>query len=477
MPQKDPQYRILDKDLGRLSNAEHARVVSGQPVLRLGIALVFMAVMAIFASATVAGQPATGLMAASIAVALYLALSIGANDVANSLSPAVGAGAIGLVAGLCLVAVVEVAGALLASGPVARTLMQGLIGNAYHTGGPTANLMLAALAGAATCISIATWLNAPISTTHSIVGAIAGAGVAVYGLTSVNWPALAFVAMGWVASPIVSALLAAGLLSSMHRNILDKDDPITAGRSWLTLMIGATTAILALFGGLAYGKPNWALVALTGLGAALLAAGYTYHRLGQQIAQGEKGDSDGIALKHLLGLPLIVTAVIMGFGHGANSSAKVAAPLTTILTSIDGDGPLLLSPLVVLGLAGLGIAMGVILFGGRLVQMVGTRITQLNPARGFCVTLAAALTVLAFSMLGLPVSTTHISVGGVFGVGLYRELRDRRKAKKRAPLPEEEVERRQLVRWSYVRRILGAWLVTVPVNAVVAGLLASLIGP
>lgn len=469
------QYRILDKDLGRLSSAEHARIASGQRVLRLGIALIFLAAMAIFAATALAGQPAMGLMAGSIAVALYLALSIGANDVSNALAPAVGAGAIRLGVGLALVAVVEVLGAAIAGAPVTRTLMGGLIGNAYHMGGPTANMMLAALAGAATCIAVATWLDAPVSTTHSVVGAISGAGIAIYGFEAVKWAALGKVAFGWVISPMISAALAALLLSSMHKRILDKDDPVAAGRVWLTLLMGITTAVLALLGGFAYGSPDWLLVAGIGGAAALIAASYTHASLGRQIARGDKGD--GVALKHLLGLPLIITALIMGFGHGANSSAKVAAPLTTIMGGIQDGTSALIAPSVVLLLAGLGIAMGILLFGGALVQMVGTRITQLNPARGLCVTLAAALTVLGFSVFGMPVSTTHILVGGVFGVGIWREMRDRRKAKQRAPLPNEEVTRRQLVRWAYVRRILGAWLVTVPINALVAGVLASLIGP
>lgn len=476
MAGKGPQYRILDKDLGRLSNAEHARVASAQPVLRMGIALLFIAAITTLAATFMSNQPAWGMMATAVAVAIYLALTIGANDLANSLSPAVGAGAITLAKGLALVVTVEVAGAMIGGGPVTRMLTQNLIGDGYVTGGPTAGMMLAALTGAATCIATATWLNAPVSTTHSIVGAIAGAGIATVGLHAVNWDTLATVALGWVLSPVMSGLLAAGLLSSMHRNMLDKDNPILAGRRWLTAVMAITTAILALFGGIAWGRPDWWVVAALGLGTGLLVAAYTYHTLGRQIARGEQGDRDGIALKHLLALPLIVAALIMSFGHGANSSAKVAGPLTIVLNRFGAEtGQIGISGQVILLFSAIAISMGMILFGGRLVQMVGSRITQLNHARGLCVTLASAMTVLMFSLLGLPVSTTHITVGGVFGVGVYRELRDRRKTKKRAALPHEELERRQLVRWSYVRRILGAWIVTVPTNAAVAAALALLI--
>jgi len=130
---------------------------------------------------------------------------------------------------------------------------------------------------------------------------------------------------------------------------------------------------------------------------------------------------------------------------------------------------------MVLLLSGLGIAGGIILFGGKLVTMVGSGITRLNPSRALCISLATALTVLGFSMMGLPVSTTHVAIGGVFGVGFYREWRDRRKTKKRAPMPDEELRRRHLVRRSHVRTILGAWLITVPVNAALAAALVLIL--
>ena len=476
MTRDNRDYRILDKDLGRLSNADHARLVSGQPVLRLGIALIFVAAVAAFSAGALAQQPVIGMTAAALALALYLALSIGANDVTNSLAPAVGAGAIGIGTGLAMVAVMEIAGAGIAGGGVMRTLTQGLIGDAYATASPTPRMMLAALTAAATCISIATWLNAPVSTTHSIVGAIAGAGVAIFGIKALNLPALATVALGWVVSPILSGCLAALLLASMHRHMLDKDDPIPSGRRWLTGLMGVTAGALALFAGIEWHGASWPAVALLAVVFAVLFAAYTHYELGRQIAQGQGSDKESVGLKRLLGMPLIVTAIIMSFGHGANSAAKVAGPLMIALGGIGPEGQTPLSAFTVLLLAGLGIAMGVMLFGGRLVHMVGSKITQLNPARALCVTLAASLTVLLCTALGLPVSTTHITVGGVFGVGVYREWRDRQKARKRAPMPGPEQERRELVRWSYVQRILGAWVITVPVNAAVAALLVLMIG-
>lgn len=468
------RFRILDKDLGRVTNAERASLASAQPLLRLGVALILIVAVAALSAATFAGQPMMGVMAASLAIAVYLGLSIGANDVSNSLSPAVGAGAISLPVGLCLVAVMEVLGAVIAGGPVTRTLTQGLLGDGLGQAGPaTARIMMAALIGAASWISLATWLNAPVSTTHSVVGAIAGAAMATLGLAAVDWPVLIMVALGWLISPVVSGLVSAALLASMHRNVLDRPDPLQGGRIWLTALIGANIGIVAAIGAAVWRGPGLAGIMAVAAIAAVLGAVWAHHALGRQIAQDARGSK---ALKKLLGLPLIIAAMIMSFGHGANSVSNVAAPLTIVMRSMQTSETPLLSPGMVLLLSGLGIAMGVVLFGGRLVNMVASDITQLNPARALCISMGTAMTVLFFSMLGMPVSTTHIAVGGVFGVGFYREWRDRKRVRQRLALPDEELARRHLVRRSHVRNILGAWAVTVPINAAIAAGLVWLIG-
>ncbi len=165
----------------------------------------------------------------------------------------------------------------------------------------------------------------------------------------------------------------------------------------------------------------------------------------------------------------------MGFAHGANDTANIAAPLTTMLDSLAADpGPPRRT--LVLLVSSIGIALGIVLFGRRLVHMVGSNITQLNPNRALCVSLATATTVLVFSSFGLPVSTTHIAVGGVFGIGFYREWADRKPEPEGEALPAEERRRRHLVRRSHVRTILGAWLITVPAAAGLAAALAWLGG-
>ncbi|MFT4014179.1 MAG: inorganic phosphate transporter [Paracoccus sp. (in: a-proteobacteria)] len=486
MPRGSREYRVLDKDLERLNNAEYAALAQARPRVRLGIALVFVATAAEIAATLIAGQPALGIVAGAVAIAVYMALSIGANDVANALSPAVGAGAIRLGLGLWLVAGMEILGAVIAGAAVTSTLTGGLVaqagiqtggmqGGGIHGGGQAmALVMLAALTSAATTISLATWLDAPISTTHALVGAITGAGMTAFGVDAVNWSGLALVAVGWVVSPLVSGCLAAALLSIVQSRVLDRADPVREGGLWLTVIVGLVAAML--FGVAARAFAGLGTGAVLGLaaGGGLLGGLYADARQRAQIARQIDGRK---AVKRLLGVPLVFAAMVMGFAHGANDVSNIAAPLTVILKALpqDAEGALPVPPRAILAIAGLGIGMGMLLFGGRLVMMVGSSITRLNPARGLCVTLAAAMTVLGFSVFGMPVSTTHIAVGGVFGVGFYREWHDRRMAKARPALPGEEVHRRHLVRRSYLRTILGAWLVTVPLNALLSAALVWLL--
>ncbi|UFM65430.1 inorganic phosphate transporter [Paracoccus sp. MA] len=468
MRREPREYRTLDKDLSRVTNTERAVLHSARPLLRLGLALIFIAAASYVGTGFFAGQPAIGILAAGMAVAAYLALSIGGNDVANALGPAVGAGAIGMTAGLLSVAAMEVLGAVIAGSAVTATLTEGLVGSTLGAGEATARMMLAALLAAGSWISLATWLGAPVSTTHSVVGAIAGAGMASFGLGAVNWPAMAMIAFGWIVSPLVSGLAAAGLMALLRGLVLDRADRVAAARIWMPVIVGLASAMLAGVVELAWQGSGLAANAVLVLACGTLGWVYTRRRI-DRLSRG--GGGGRLAMKQLLAVPLVAAALVMGFAHGANDTSNVAAPLTIILDSMSAGGDNALRGRLVLLLGGLGIALGVLLFGRRLVHMVGSRITRLNASRALCVSLATAATVLGASLLGLPVSTTHVAVGGVFGIGFYREWRDRRLAAGHAPLPAEERRRRHLVRRSYMRMILGAWLITVPVAATLAAAL------
>lgn len=465
------EYRILDKDLERLSNAETASARFFRPQVRLAIAIVLIALAGLLAFGTLGGGADIGMLAAGLAVATYMALSMGGNDAANSLGPAVGAGAIGLTSGLVLVAIMQVSGVVLAGAEVTDRLARDLVTvDLSLDPAQSVRIMVAALLAASIWVSLATWAEAPVSTTHSVVGAIMGAGIATLGWQAINWPVIALIASGWVLSPMIAGALAAFLLAMLRRLIIDTPDPLAAARRWLPPMIALTVALFVfhvLANAVGYEKPISAVVSIT---LAALAWVFSARRIAVMIARERDAKS---AIKSVLNLPLVISALLMGFAHGSNDASNVTAPLTIIFDGTRATGGMVqgFAPL----LAGLGIAAGTLLFGRKLVHMVGSKITRLNNNRAFCVTLATAITVITASAVGMPLSTTHVAIGGVFGVGFYREWRDRNLAKPRAEMPSEERRRRHLVRRSHVRTVFGAWLVTVPVAALLAALATRLI--
>lgn len=473
MRQRFHDFRTLDKDLGRLSATERAGLQTARPVLRLGAAAVFVAAMMLVGMGALAGHAMVATVAAGVAMAAYLALAIGANDVANALGPAVGAGALKLGTGLVMVAAAEVAGVLLAGQRVSTTLSMGIVDPARMLdGAPGATLMLAALLAAAIWVNLATWAGAPVSTTHAVVGGIAGAGLATFGVQAVNWPGIAMIAGGWMVSPFAAGLAAAALLALLRWRVDRAPDPVAAARRWLPGMIAAMAGLGVLYlCGALLGRPGGPSAVLAGA-VAVAAFILARARLDVQIA-GARTRRE--ALRNLFGLPLALVAVLMGFAHGANDASNVTAPLGVIVQVAGISDAAASTPHWVALVAGGGLALGALLFGRRLVVMVGSKITRLNPVRAFCVALATGITVLAASWLGMPVSTTHVAVGGVFGVGFYREWEDARRKRRRAALPPEERHRRTLVRRAHVRRILGAWVITLPASAALAAVFVTVI--
>ncbi|WBU56746.1 inorganic phosphate transporter [Paracoccus sediminicola] len=462
------EYRVLDKDLDRLNNAEGAGRAAARPLRRLGM-IIGLASLAVLAMALLGiGLPVEAPLVAGFAVALYLALNIGANDVANSVGAAVGGRVLPVGLALAAVATAQLAGALLASEAVTATIATEII--AIGELGPDAHpgqIMAASLIGAALWITLANWARAPVSTTHSIVGALAGAGLAGMGASSINWPVVGSIALSWIAAPVISAVLAAGVLALLRWRVRFADDLLAAARFWLPLLIGLTGTIfggylLTLAEGPSIGRLGLFACAGFGLMAACLSRWQLERQITTHLDSGEPIQK--LSLKNLLTVPLIVAALLSGFAHGANDVANVAGPLSVLMHSAQ-PGVL---PMWAVALAGLAVAAGSLIFGRRLVRMVGSSITRLNATRAFCAALASAATVLACSALGLPVSTTHCAVGGIFGVGFYREWEDRLRRKSRKILPVEEAMRRRLVRRSHVWTTLAAWAVTMPGAALMA---------
>lgn len=488
----------LDKDLAKLGELGEATNMLARRLVAPGVALFFIVLAAFVASVIAGAEPRTTVIVAAAALAAYMAMNIGANDVANNVGPAVGAKALSMGAALAMAAIFEIAGALTAGGEVVETISREIISPEAVEATVLARLMLAALLSAALWINLATWIGAPVSTTHSIVGAVIGAGLAAAGPSAINWASMVTIAVSWVSSPILGGVIAAGFLAFVKTAIIYRDDRIAAARFWVPLLIAVMACAFAVYltligSGAHFSGKLTALIGIAAFVSAWIAAHFQVRNASRQM-EGRKQ-----SLKRLFNLPLIVSAALLSFAHGANDVSNAVGPLAAIVgavTTRSGDVLVGIPALWVMMIGAIGISVGLLLFGPRLVRMVGAEITKLNPMRAFCIALSAALTVIVASWFGLPVSSTHIALGAVFGVGFFREwyLRnskqrrqylERRAAEraarrppsagdampaavKRSRPPRTEIIHRRLVRRAHVRTIVAAWLITVPVSALLA---------
>ena len=488
----DPRHlETLDRDLGRLSNLEMATQYVGRPLVGPGISLVFV-VLAGLVAMLFFGQTSNSLIVVVAACfGAYMALNIGANDVANNMGPAVGANALSMGGAIAIAAIFESAGALIAGGDVVSTIAKGIIApESMGTAEVFIWAMMAALLSAALWVNLATWVGAPVSTTHSVVGGVMGAGIAAAGFAAVNWPTMSAIAASWVISPVLGGVVAALFLALIKSRIIYQDDKIAAARRWVPMLVGimagAFASYLALKGLNRIISIDMATALLIGAGTGAL----TWIVMIPVIAKQSEGlENRNKSLKVLFGIPLVVSAALLSFAHGANDVANAVGPLAAIVqASQSGNFTDAVSiPVWVMVIGAFGISFGLFLFGPKLIRMVGSQITKLNPMRAYCVALSAAITVIVASWLGLPVSSTHIAVGAVFGVGFFREWdteRRIRKARLAMPTPPkyapEERRRRKLVRRSHFMTIVAAWVVTVPaaaaISAVIFFLISSVLG-
>ncbi|NVK36101.1 MAG: inorganic phosphate transporter [Rhodobacteraceae bacterium] len=487
-----PNYKkpTLDKDLDKLSYMEEAAGRLGQGLVAPGLALVFIALCAMIATAVLFGSPGSAVIISATAIGAYMALNIGANDVANNVGPAVGSRAMSLLMALVIAAVFESAGALLAGGDVVGTISKGIIDPA-SVSDPHVFIaaMMAALVSSALWINLATWIGAPVSTTHSIVGGVMGAGIAAAGFAAVDWSTMSSIAASWVISPLLGGVIAAGFLALIKTQIIYREDKIAAARLWVPILIaimaGAFSAYLAMKGLKKIIKIDLQIALLIGLGTGLLAWALARPFIARQ-AKGLENRNQ--SLRKLFALPLVFSAALLSFAHGANDVANAVGPLAAIVHTVAlGDvATKVVIPLWVMAVGAFGISFGLLLFGPKLIRMVGQQITKLNPMRAYCVAISAAITVIVASWLGMPVSSTHIAVGAVFGVGFFREWytensarriqyvneKTEGKVKKVRPVRNrEEQARRKLVRRSHFMTIVAAWVITVPAAAVLSACL------
>ncbi len=505
----------LDKDLGKIADIEVANVSIARNLVAPGIALAFLALSAIFATFYFGASPGAVTVIAAAAIGAYMALNIGANDVANNVGPAVGSRAMTMGGALVVAAICESAGALIAGGDVVGTISKGIIDPAAVSETSIfIAAMMAALISSALWVNLATWIGAPVSTTHSVVGGVMGAGIAAAGFTAVNWATMSAIAASWVISPLLGGVIAAGFLAFIKAFIIYQDDKIAAARRWVPLLIsimaGAFTAYLAMKGLKHMVKLGGGMIALLGLAAFAVTWAATHPMIRRQ---SEGMENRNQSLRRLFHVPLIFSAALLSFAHGANDVANAVGPLAAIVhTASLGEVVSKVGiPIWVMVIGAIGISVGLLLFGPRLIRMVGEQITRLNPMRAYCVALSAAITVIIASWLGLPVSSTHIAVGAVFGVGFFREWYTAKSKRRRAylerkygewqegrsrsvektweaaetpwenedpdqaALPVDEIQRRRLVRRAHFTTIIAAWLITVPAAAVLAAAIYGLL--
>ena len=476
----------------------------------------------------------------------YMAMNIGANDVANNVGPAVGSGAVTLMGAIIIAAIFESAGALIAGGDVVSTIKKGIIDPALIADSDTfVWLMLAALLAAALWLNFATFVGAPVSTTHSIVGGVMGGGIAAAGFEIVNWPTMGKIAASWVISPLLGGLIAAFFLYIIKTQIIYKSDMTKAAKRLvpylIALMVAAFVTYLTLKGlkhiwpdivsVLSFlpesKKPSFGVA----LGFGAVAAVISYFFINKSIAKTAQGlENSRESINMLFTIPLIFAAALLSFAHGANDVANAVGPLAAINDAL-GSGAIAAKasiPLWVMLIGALGISVGLALYGPKLIRTVGSEITELDRMRAFSIAMAAAITVIIASQLKLPVSSTHIAVGGVFGVGLLREWLIRRNIEdahtdslymmkhehedldafikrfkssskeeqeqmlkevksKKSPLNRElklsKAERKQLrrlfkqvlVKRAAINKIVAAWIITVPASALLAAMLFYMI--
>lgn len=489
---KKPEHRYVS-DLRRLDASQTVVARNLSTFLPVSLSGIFLVLVALFAATTfgIAREGALLIVCAAI-FGGYMALNIGANDVANNMGPAVGGRVLTITTAIAIAAVCETAGALLAGGDVVKTVAKGIIApSGVVSVREFQFLMLSAVFAAALWINIATVLGAPVSTTHSIVGGVLGGGIAAAGVGLVNWTTMGQIAASWVISPVIGGVIAAAMLAVIKSKILYAPNRVEAVRCWVPILIALMAAAFGAYMAMKGLKHIWKAGTLEIAAVALAAGALSWFVARPYVARQTARLIDRRSqINTLFDVPLIIGAALLSFAHGANDVANAVGPLAAIVSTMGAEGGIaskVAIPMWVMVVGALGIAIGLATFGPKLIKVVGEQITRLNSPRAYCVALSAAITVLVATSLGLPVSSTHIAVGAVFGVGFLREHRENPNRRKLRPghklnataedaFNSRSVRRsRYLVRRHFLWSIAAAWVITVPVTAGLSALLYALL--
>ena len=389
---------------------------------------------------------------------IFMAWGIGANDVANAMATSVGSKALTIKQAILVAAIFEFLGAVLAGGEVTSTIRKGIVDTDLLAGSPELLIygMLAALLAAGTWLFIASHKGWPVSTTHSIVGAIVGFAAVGIGVDAVQWSKVGTIVMSWVVSPLTAGFIAYLIYQSVLKLILRREDPLKFAKRYVPVymfLAAFTITLVTILKGLKHVGLDISMVDAYFLATAIAVA---IALLGAVLINRIKPDPKAEKNQHfytverVFGVLMVVTACGMAFAHGSNDVANAIGPLAAVV-SVANNGAVLAKaavPVWILVLGGAGIVIGLATFGIRVISTVGKKITQLTPSRGFAAELAAATTIVIASGTGIPISTTHTLVGAVLGVGLARGI--------------EALDLR------VVARIFVSWVVTIPAGAFLA---------
>jgi len=517
-------------DLDEMDAFDKVSRSTRRELLRFGLALLFVIAVALFTWIT-QGHVSMIMVIAAV-IGAYMAMNIGANDVANNVGPAVGSQALTMGGAIVIAAIFESAGAIIAGGEVVTTIKKGIIDPALITDPMTfVWLMMAALLAAAIWLNLATALGAPVSTTHSIVGGVLGGGIAAAGWGIANWGTMGQIAASWVISPVLGGAIAAALLYMIKRSITYQDDLVIAAKRRVPWFLGLMAWAFATYLAVKGLKRITDISFLGALGIGLVVAVAVFLLVRPLIARAANRmtENSKASVNSLFTWPLIFAAALLSFAHGSNDVANAVGPLAAINDALAHAGTATEAaiPLWIMAIGALGLAVGLALYGPKLIRTVGHEITEIDQMRAYCIAMAAALTVIVASQLGLPVSTTHVTIGAVFGVGFLREylksnydrleaqvrelhpegdddevMRDYLERFRAAPLKQKDqmlqelkdkntrreahiskrqrkglkkIYKRELVKRSLMLKVVAAWVITVPAAAILSALFFFLI--
>lgn len=389
----------------------------------------------------------------------FMAWGIGANDVANAMGTSVGSGAVTIKQAIIIAVIFEFTGAILAGGEVTATIRKGILDAALFTNEPHLLVygMLASLLAAGGWLLIASSFGWPVSTTHSIVGAIVGFGAVGVGVDAVAWDKVINIVISWIASPVLAGVISFILFRSLQNLIIDTKDPFDNAKKYVPyymFLVGFVVSLVTIFKGLKHVgltfSTSTSYLLAFGFGLLVAIIGTMFIR-NIHLDPDENIDFHFTSMERVFGVLMIITAAAMAFAHGSNDVANAIGPLAAIYGVVESGGLIgskTSLPLWILLVGGSGIAVGLITYGHRVIATIGTGITQLTPSRGFAATLAAAATVVIASGTGIPVSTTQVLVGAVLGVGLARGM---------AALDTR-----------VINKIFLSWIVTLPAGAIMS---------